>query len=131
MATHWTNAVATWAGLTTFIWYAVGLVPVQIAVTSQFGLSAEQVSSWIFIIWFTGSVASIGLSLVYRQPIPITSSIPALIFLGTVADRFTFPELVGANIMAGALIVLFGVTGIGARILKWLPTPLAMGMLAG
>src|SRR5689334_7333693 len=74
------NAPAAWAGLTTFIWYAVGLVPVQIAVTGQFGLAPDQVSSWIFIIWFTGSVSSIALSLAYRQPIPITSSIPGLIF---------------------------------------------------
>src|SRR5919202_6409882 len=113
MATHWTNTVPTWAGLTTFIWYAVGLVPVQIAVTGQFGLSADQVSSWIFIIWFSGSVASIGLSLVYRQPIPITSTIPGLIFLGTLAGRFSFPELVGANMMAGVVIAALGVLGIG------------------
>jgi hypothetical protein len=31
-----------------FIWYAVALIPVQIAVTSQFGLSSAEVSSWIF-----------------------------------------------------------------------------------
>jgi benzoate membrane transport protein len=125
------NAPAAWAGLTTFIWYAVGLVPVQIAVTGQFGLSDDQVASWIFIIWFTGSIASIGLSLAYRQPIPITSTIPGLIFLGTLAGRFSFPELIGANIMAGVVIVAFGVLGIGGPILKLLPMPLAMGMLAG
>jgi benzoate membrane transport protein len=125
------NPPAAWAGLTTFIWYAVGLVPVQIAVTGQLGLSADQVSSWIFIIWFSGSIASIGLSLVYRQPIPITTTIPGLIFLGTLAGRFSFPELVGANIMAGVVIVALAVLGIGGHIPKLLPMPVAMGMLAG
>ena len=125
------NPSAVWAGITTFIWYAVGLVPVQIAVTGQFGLSAPEVSSWIFIIWFTGAVASIALSLVYRQPIPITSTIPGLIFLGSMAGLYNYPELIGASLMAGVLIVVLGMLGMGARILRVLPMPLAMGMLAG
>ncbi len=33
------NSAAVLAGITAFIWYAVGLVPVQIAVTGQFGLT--------------------------------------------------------------------------------------------
>jgi benzoate membrane transport protein len=125
------NAAAIWAGITTFIWYAVGLLPVQIAVTSHFGLTTPQISSWIFIIWFSGSLASIALSLIYRQPIPITSSIPGLLFLGTVANRFSFPELMGANLMAGVVIMALGVLGVGGRVLAWLPMPIAMGMLAG
>jgi benzoate membrane transport protein len=125
------GAAAVWAGFTTFIWYAVGLVPVQFAVISHFGLNSAQISSWICIIWLSGSLASIALSLVYRQPIPITSSIPGLIFLGTLADRFSFPELVGANLMAGILIIICGVSGVGNHLLKWLPLPIAMGMLAG
>ncbi len=92
------NAAACWAGLTTFSWYAVGLVPVQIAVTGQFGLSPPEISSWIFVVWFTAAISSIGLSLVYRQPIPITSSIPGLIFLGSIAGQFSYPELIGANL---------------------------------
>jgi benzoate membrane transport protein len=125
------NSAAVWAGVTTFIWYAVGLVPVQIAVTGQFGLSPEAISSWIFIIWFTGAVASVAASLVYRQPIPITSTIPGLVFLGSLAGQFSYAELVGANLMAGVVILLCGMFGIGGRILRWLPMPIAMGMLAG
>jgi benzoate membrane transport protein len=125
------NARAIWAGVTTFIWYAVGLVPVQIAVIGHFGLSTAQVSSWMFIIWMSGALTSIALSLVYRQPIPITSSIPGLLFLGAAADKFSVPELMGANMMAGLLIMALGLVGVGNRVLTWLPLPLAMGMLAG
>src|SRR4051794_2603428 len=60
---------AAWAGLTTFLWYAVGMVPVQIAVIGSFGLDRAQVSSWMFIIWATGAVSSFVLSLIYRQPL--------------------------------------------------------------
>lgn len=125
------NSSALWAGLTAFVWYAFGAVPLHIAVASQLGLSAAQSSSWIFIIWTSGAVASVALSLFYRMPIPITWSIPGLIYLGTLAGEFTFSEMVGANLVAGLLILVFGVLGVGGRIMTWLPLPIVMGMFAG
>jgi benzoate membrane transport protein len=125
------NAAALWAGLTTFVWFASGMVPLQIAVSEQLGLSAAQSSSWIFIVWFTAAASSVVLSLYYRQPIPITWTIPGLIYLGTLAGQFTFSELVGANLMAGFLIAVLGLAGIGGRIMEWIPLPIVMGMFAG
>ena len=125
------NSSALWAGLTAFVWYAFGAVPLHIAVAGQLGLSAAQSSSWIFIIWTSGAVASVALSLFYRIPIPITWSIPGLIYLGTLAGEFTFAEIVGANLVAGLLILVFGVLGVGGRIMTWLPLPIVMGMFAG
>jgi benzoate membrane transport protein len=125
------NQAAAWAGLTTFLWYAVGMVPVQIAVIASFGLDRAQVSSWMFIIWATGAVSSFVLSLVYRQPLATTSSLSALIFLGTLSTRFTFEEIAGANLMAGIIVVALAFVGFGRRLLVWLPMPLAMAMLGG
>jgi len=39
--------------------------------------------------------------------------------------------MVGANLMAGILIVVLGAIGIGERIMAWLPLPIVMGMFAG
>lgn len=125
------NAAATWAGITAFIWYAFGAVPLHIAVSGQLGLSTAQTSSWIFIVWFSGAIASIWLSLRFRQPIPITWTIPGLVYLGTLADRFSFAEIVGANLVAGVLLLALGLLGIGGRIMKWLPLPIIMGMFGG
>src|SRR5437879_285402 len=125
------NQAAAWAGLTTFLWYAVGMVPVQLAVIGQFGLERAQVSSWMFIIWATGAFSSVILSLVYRQPLATTSSLSALIFLGTLQGRFAFEDIAGANMMAGLLVVILALLGFGRRLLVWLPMPLAMAMLAG
>lgn len=125
------NAPALWAGLTAFVWYAFGAVPLHIAVAGQLGLTAAQSSSWIFIIWTTGAVASIGLSLYYRIPVPITWSIPGLIYLGTLAGEFTFAEIVAANLIAGVMILALGLSGVGERMMKWLPLPIVMGMFAG
>jgi benzoate membrane transport protein len=125
------NMAAFWAGITGFVWYAFGTVPLQIAVSGQLGLTADQSSSWMFIVWFSGAIASIGLSLSYRQPIPITWSIPALVYLGTLAGQYTIAEVVGANLVAGALIIALGLMGVGGRIMAWLPLPIVMGMFAG
>jgi benzoate membrane transport protein len=128
---HDLNQAAAWAGLTTFLWYAVGMVPVQIAVIASFGLDRAQVSSWMFIIWATGAVSSFVLSMVYRQPLATTSSLSALIFLGTLAGKFSFAEIAGANLMAGVVVVILAMLGFGRRLLVWLPMPLAMAMLGG
>jgi len=122
---------AVWAGLTAFVWYAFGAVPLHIGVSQQLGLSVAQTSSWIFIVWFSGAVSSIVASLYFRQPIPITWTIPGLIYLGTLADRFTFAEIVGANLMAGVLLLALGLLGVGGRIMRWLPLPIIMGMFGG
>jgi len=125
------HAAAGWAGLTAFVWYAFGAVPLHISVSEQLGLTTAQTSSWIFIVWFSSAVSSIATSLYFRQPIPITWTIPGLVYLGTLVDRFSFAELVGANLVAGVLLLALGLLGIGGRIMRWLPLPIIMGMFAG
>jgi benzoate membrane transport protein len=125
------SAAAVWAGLTAFIWYAFGAVPLHIAVSQQLNLTVAQTGSWIFIVWFSGALATIALSLRFRQPIPITWTIPGLVYLGALGERFSFPELVGANLVAGLVLLGLGLLGVGARLMKWLPLPIVMGMFAG
>lgn len=125
------NAATLWAGITTFVWFASGMVPLQIAVSAELGLDSAQSSSSIFIVWLSAALSTIILSGYYRQPIPITWTIPGLIYLGTLASQFTFAELVGANLIAGILIVVFGLLGIGGRIMEWIPLPVVMGMFGG
>jgi len=125
------NAAAAWAGITAFVWYAFGAVPLHIAVSGQLGLSTAQTSSWIFVVWFSGAIASIWLSFQFRQPIPITWTIPGLVYLGTLAERFSFAEIVGANLVAGVLLLVLGLMGFGGRIMRWLPLPIIMGMFGG
>jgi benzoate membrane transport protein len=125
------SSAALWAGLTAFVWYAFGAVPLHIGVSEQMGLTTAQTSSWIFIVWFSGAISSIAASLYFRQPIPITWTIPGLVYLGTLSERFSFAELVGANLVAGLLLLALGIFGVGGRIMRWLPLPIVMGMFGG
>ena len=119
------------AGVTAAVWYAFGALPLHIGVSLQLGLTPAQTSSWVFIVWFSGAIFTIVLSLLYRLPVPITWTIPGLIYLGTLAGQFSYSEIMGANLMAGVLFLLLAVLGIGERIMKWLPLPIVMGMFAG
>ena len=104
---------AVWAGLTAFVWYGFRALALHLEVAGQLGLSSTEASSWIFVIWFTGAITSVALTLYYRIPIPITWTIPGLIYLGTLSGQFTFPEIVGANLIAGAAILVLGAFGAG------------------
>jgi benzoate membrane transport protein len=125
------NPAAFWAGITVFIWYAFAGIPLHLAVASQLHLSASETASWILIVWLTSAAASIGASLVYRIPVPITWTIPGIIYLGALAGHFSYAEIVGANLLAGILMIVLGALGIGKRIMTWLPLPIVMGMFAG
>ena len=125
------NAAVFSAGATAFLWYAFGALPLLLSVADQLGLDAARASSWISIVWMSGAVASIAISLRYRQPIPITWTIPGLVLLGAVGGQFSAPELAGACLAAGVALVALGIAGAGARVMRWLPQPIVMGMFAG
>jgi benzoate membrane transport protein len=82
-------------------------------------------------VFLSTACTSVVLSMVYRQPLPINWSLPGLLYLGSLAGNFSVPDLVGANVMAGLLIILIGLARIGPRLVAILPLPVAMGMFAG
>jgi benzoate membrane transport protein len=125
------NAAALWAGITAFVWYACGGIPLQLSVAAQLGLSPAQTSSGIFIVWVSGAAASILLSLRLKQPLPVTWTIPGLVYLGTLGGRFTLAEIFGGVLVAALILIVLALAGAGGRIMKWLPLPIVMGMFGG
>jgi benzoate membrane transport protein len=121
------NAAAVAAGLTAFIWYACGALPLQLAVAEELALSTGSV----FIVWASGAAASIILSWSLKQPIPITWSIPALVYLGSLAGRFAAPDIAGGVLVSAFVLAGLVLAGAGSRIMKWLPMPIVMGTFAG
>jgi benzoate membrane transport protein len=125
------DPAAVSAGISAFVFYVSAGVPLLIAIAGRLGLDAAHTSSWFFIVFFSTACTSIVLSLVYRQPLPINWSLPGLLYLGSLAGHFSFSELVGANVMAGLVIIAIGLLKIGPRLVAVLPLPIAMGMFAG
>lgn len=121
------NAAAVSAALTGFIWYACGALPLQLALAGALGLSTGSV----FIVWATGAAASITLSLRLKQPIAVAWSIPALVYVGSLAGRFSAADIAGATLVSALMLAAFVLAGGGRRLMQWLPMPIVMGAFAG
>jgi benzoate membrane transport protein len=95
------------------------------------GLSPERTSGWIALIYGLPMIPSLIVTVRYRVPLLFTGNIFALIFFASLEGRNTFPELAGAAMLAGAIVLLTSVLGITGRLASWIPTPIVQGLIAG
>lgn len=118
------------AGLAVAAFY-VSVVPVPLQAGLELGLTPAQTSSWILIAWGFPSVIMIVFLLRYRIPVAITGNVFVLIFVFLLGGELSWPQLVGATMTAGAIVLLLGVTGLTDRLARFLPLPIVHGILAG
>ncbi|HFZ1707491.1 TPA: benzoate/H(+) symporter BenE family transporter [Citrobacter sedlakii] len=95
------------------------------------GASAEQIAGWMTALGIAMGVSTLGLSLWYRAPVLTAWSTPGAALLVTGLQGVTLTEAVGVFIVANALIVICGITGLFARMMRIIPHSLAAAMLAG
>ncbi len=95
------------------------------------GLSAGQISSWIWAISVGMAVCSIGLSLRFRTPITVAWSTPGAALLITSLPGVPYAEAIGAFVVCAVLLTLVGLTGGFERLMRRLPGSLAAALLAG
>lgn len=95
------------------------------------GASAEQIAGWMTSLGIAMGVSTLGLSLWYRAPVLTAWSTPGAALLVTGLQGVTLTEAVGVFIVANALIVICGITGLFARMMRIIPHSLAAAMLAG
>ena len=63
-----------------------------------------------------------------HQPLLLTANIFAIIFVVSLGDQFTFPELVAASILAGVVVLVASVFGLTGRIATAIPAPIVYGL---
>ncbi|MNZ26677.1 Inner membrane protein YdcO [compost metagenome] len=95
------------------------------------GLSAGQISSWIWALSIGMALTTIGLTLRYRTPIVIAWSTPGAALLISSLPGVPYGEAIGAFIVCAGLITLCGVTGSFDRLMRQVPGSLAAALLAG
>lgn len=95
------------------------------------GASTVQIAGWMTALGFGMGISTLALSLWYRMPVLTAWSTPGAALLATSLQGVTLGEAVGVFIFANALIVLCGITGLFARLMKVIPHTLAAAMLAG
>jgi benzoate membrane transport protein len=114
-----------------FIFAASGPVAIILAVGTRGGLSASDLSSWIFGSFFINGLISIAFCWLYRQPLVFFWTIPGAVLVGPALGHLTFPEVIGAFVATGVLMLALGLSGWVRRAMEAVPMPIVMGMVAG
>ncbi|HEX6265529.1 MAG TPA: benzoate/H(+) symporter BenE family transporter [Burkholderiales bacterium] len=119
------------AAVVAFLFAASGPVAIILAVGARGGLSESDIASWIFGAFFLNGLMSIGFSILYRQPLVFLWSIPGAVLLGPALGHLGFPEVIGAFLATGVLMLLLGLSGWVRRAMEAVPMPIVMAMVAG
>ncbi len=95
------------------------------------GATPAQITSWLLALGIGMALTSGIFSWLYRQPVLTAWSTPGAALLATSLVGVSLPEAIGVFIFAGALTIVFGLTGWFERISQFIPLPIASAMLAG
>ena len=98
---------------------------------SAAGASEAQIAGWMTALGLAMGVSTLALTLWYRVPLLTAWSTPGAALLATSLHGVSINEAVGVFIFANALILLCGLTGLFARLMKIIPHSLAAAMLGG
>lgn len=95
------------------------------------GATPTQIAGWMTALGMGMGISTLLLSWWYKAPVLTAWSTPGAALLATSMQGVTLAETIGIFIFANALILLCGVTGLFARLMKIIPHSLAAAMLAG
>ena len=118
-------------GLVAFLFAASGPVAIILAVGTRGGLTPSDLSSWIFGAFFVNGLISIGFCFFYRQPLVFLWTIPGAVLVGPALSHLSWPEVIGAFVATGILMLALGLSGWVRRAMEAVPMPIVMGMVAG
>ena len=115
----------------TIVYFAVLGIVLTAAGPHGLDLTDAETSGWIAVLYGLPTLIALAMTVRFRQPLLITGNIFAIIFFASLGDRLGFAELVGASIVAGAVVLAAAILGLTDRIAEWLPAPIVYGLIAG
>lgn len=95
------------------------------------GADARQIAGWLTMLGIGMGISTLALTLWYRAPVLTAWSTPGVALLATSLHGSTLNEAVGVFIFASMLILICGITGLFARLMRLIPHTLSAAMLAG
>ncbi|MDV8077358.1 benzoate/H(+) symporter BenE family transporter [Rhodococcus sp. IEGM 1370] len=119
------------AGATGVLFSATGPVAVIMGAAAAGSLTAAQTASWVFGVFVLNGILTLVASWVYRMPLSFFWTIPGTVLVGQSLASLTWPEVVGAYLATGVLIIVLGATGVVAKLMAFLPHSVVMAMVAG
>jgi benzoate membrane transport protein len=95
------------------------------------GATPYQQASWAAALCFGMAISSLILSWRYRMPMITAWSTPGAVLIATSGGGISYPEALGAFVVAGLLMVVAGLIKPLERAIEKIPAPIAAAMLAG
>ena len=105
--------------------------PLVLVFQAAQGMPHALLESWVWTISIGSGFLGVVLSLRYRVPIVVAWSAPGSALLITLLPTVSFPEAVGAYLIASVATFVIGVSGTFDRIVSRLPAGISAAMLAG
>ncbi|WP_043689543.1 benzoate/H(+) symporter BenE family transporter [Luteimonas huabeiensis] len=125
------SVTAVVAGVVSTLISFAGPLVIVIQAAEASGLDPAQTSSWVWSLALGSGVLCIALSLRLRIPVIIAWSIPGSALLVALLPELGLAQAVGAYLVAGAIVLATGLSGVFDRIVSRIPGTLAAAVMAG
>jgi benzoate membrane transport protein len=125
---HWLPALGTAVPL---IILFIAALTIPLAAAQQMNLSEQETTSWLLALYGLPGLLSLVLAFRYRQPLLLTGNVAVLIYVASLGKHLSYPEIVGASMVAGAGVLSVSALGLTGRLATWIPAPIVFGLLAG
>ncbi|MEW6662333.1 MAG: benzoate/H(+) symporter BenE family transporter [Bacillota bacterium] len=125
------NIKTATAGVVAGIFGCTGPVLIIMNSAAAGSLTEAQTVSWLFAVYFFGGLISLLLALYYQLPVNGAWSMPGAVLMASALTFYNINQAVGAYFMAGVIVLLLGISGLIGKVMKWLPLPIVMAMIAG
>lgn len=109
----------------------VAVLSIPLTAAQDMGLSPAQTTTWILVLYGLPGVVNLALALIFRLPLLFTGNLFVLVFVASLGGDVSYPALIGACVVAGAVVLLLGVLGLTGLLAEWVPAPMVFGLLAG
>lgn len=107
------------------------VLSLPLAAAQVLDLTEQEITGWIFALYGLPGLVGFLLSVRYRQPLLITGNVFVIIYIASLGIEYSFPELVGASIVAGIGVALISALGFTGQLAAWIPAPIVFGLLSG
>ncbi|CAN5257289.1 benzoate/H(+) symporter BenE family transporter [soil metagenome] len=109
----------------------IAILSIPLAAAQEMRLSAAETTSWILVLYGLPGLLGLVLTIRYRQPLLLTGNVFVLIFIASLGSQLSYPEIVGASIVAGGSVLLISALGLTDWLAARIPAPIVLGLLAG
>ncbi|MDP3536399.1 MAG: benzoate/H(+) symporter BenE family transporter [Halomonas sp.] len=108
---------------------SVGVV--HISAGTAAGLNSSFIMIWVISYLMINGLFGLFMPAYYRLPLPMANSIPGALMFAAVIPVIGLEAALGASLIAGAITLIAGITGVMGIVMRLIPMPIVMGMVGG